>query len=120
VGLFSHQNELNMSLKTPCLQMLIWKLHVRTSVSPRKSPFIVFITPSIKWRQSIAKHVDFLNFRRRNTRKLQVLGSANKRIWTLYNLSELLSCSKVVPEPGQRNPFSKRPFVPQNTAYIYK
>ena len=43
--------------------------------------------PEQKWRRSIAKDVDFLNFRRRNTRKLQVLGSANKRIWTLYNLS---------------------------------
>jgi hypothetical protein len=29
-----------------------------------------------------------------------------------------LSCFKVVPEPGQRNSFSKRLFVPQNTAYI--
>ena len=28
-----------------------------------------------------------------------------------------LSCFKVVPEPGQRNSFSKRLFVPQNTAY---
>jgi hypothetical protein len=43
--------------------------------------------PEQKWRRSIAKDVDLLNFRRRNTRKLQVLGSANKRIWTLYNLS---------------------------------
>jgi hypothetical protein len=34
--------------KTPCLQMLSWKLHVRMSVSPRKLPFIVFITPSIQ------------------------------------------------------------------------
>ena len=35
-----------------------------------------------------------------------------------------LSCFKVVPEPWQRNSFSKRLFVPQNTAlylvwYIY-
>jgi hypothetical protein len=27
-----------------------------------------------------------------------------------------LSCFKVVPEPGQRNSFSKRVFMPQNTA----
>jgi hypothetical protein len=27
--------------------MLSWKLHVRMSMSPRKSPFVVFITPSI-------------------------------------------------------------------------
>jgi hypothetical protein len=47
MGHFSHQNELNMNQKTPCLQMLNWKLHVRMSMSPRKSPFIVFITPSI-------------------------------------------------------------------------
>jgi hypothetical protein len=33
--------------------------------------------PEQKWRRSIAKDVDFFNFRRRNTRKLQVLGSAN-------------------------------------------
>jgi hypothetical protein len=43
--------------------------------------------PEQKWQQSIVKDVDFFNFRRRNTRKLQVLGSANKRIWTLYDLS---------------------------------
>jgi hypothetical protein len=47
--------------------------------------YLWFMTPS-----SIAKDVDFLNFRRRNTRKLQVLGSANKRIWTLYDLSVLI------------------------------
>jgi hypothetical protein len=43
--------------------------------------------PEQTWRRSIAKDVDFFNFRRRNTRKLLVFGSANKRIWTLYNLS---------------------------------
>jgi hypothetical protein len=43
--------------------------------------------PEQKWRRSIAKDVDLLNFRRRNSRKLQVLGSANNQIWTLYNLS---------------------------------
>jgi hypothetical protein len=29
-----------------------------------------------------------------------------------------LSCFKVVPEPWQRSSFSRRLFVPQNTAYI--
>jgi hypothetical protein len=47
VGLFPIKMNYNMSQKTPCLQMLSWKLHVRTSVSPRKLPLIVFITPSI-------------------------------------------------------------------------
>jgi hypothetical protein len=90
---FPHQNELNISQKTPWLQILswktCWKLHVRTSVSPRKLPFSVYYIkyPEQKWRRLIAKDVDFLNFRRRNTRKLQVLRSANKRIWTLYDLS---------------------------------
>jgi hypothetical protein len=93
VGLFPHQNELNMNQKMPCLQMLSWKLHVRMSMSPQKSPFIVFITPGILNKNGgdrlrkmlISKNVDFFNYRRRNTRKLQVFGSANKRIWTLHN-----------------------------------
>ena len=50
-----------------------------------------------------------LNFRRRNTRKLQVLWNANKRIWTSYDLS----CFKVVPEPGQWN----KTISCHNTAY---
>jgi hypothetical protein len=109
-----------MNQKTPCLQMLSWKLHVRMSMSPRKLPFSVYYTkyPEQKWRRSIAKDVDFFNFRRRNTRKLQVLGSANNggfRLCIIY--PNYLSCFKVVPEPGQRNSFSKRLFVPQNTAF---
>ena len=46
--------------------------------------YIPYITRSIltfsktKWRSRIAKHVNLLNFRRQNSRKLQVCGDANK------------------------------------------
>jgi hypothetical protein len=121
VGLFSHQNELNMNQKTPCLQMLSWKLHVRTSVSPRKSPFIVFITPSILNKNG--------GDRLRKTSISSIFEEEileNCRFWEVQTSGfglciiypNYLSCFKVVPEPGQRNSFSKRLFVPQNTAYI--
>jgi hypothetical protein len=32
------------------------------------------------------KDIDLLNFRRRNTRKLQILGNAKLRIWTSYDI----------------------------------
>ena len=120
MGLFSHQNELNMNQKTPCLQMLSWKLHVRMSMSPRKSPFIVFITPS------------FLNKNGGDRLRKMSISSIfeeeileNCRFWEVQTsgfglciiYSNYLSCFKVVPEPGQRNSFSKRLFVPQNTAF---
>ena len=40
-----------------------------------------------KWRLWIVKRVNLLNFRTRNSQKLQVCGDANKRIRTFYNLS---------------------------------
>jgi hypothetical protein len=59
--------------------------------------------PEQKWRRSIAKDVDLLNFRRRNTRKLQVLASANKGFGLCIIYPNYLSCFKVVSEPRQRN-----------------
>ena len=119
MGIFSHQNELNMNQKTPCLQMLSWKLHVRTSVSPRKSPFIVFITPSILNKNG--------GDRLRKTSISSIFEEEileNCRFWEVQTSGfglciiypNYLSCFKVVPEPGQRNSFSKRLFVPQNTS----
>ena len=70
----------NAKLETSC----------KNECEPAKiATYSVYYTkyPEQKWRRLIAKDVDFLNFRRRNTRKLQVLRSANKRIWTLYDLS---------------------------------
>ena len=110
-----------MNQKTPCLQMLRWKLHVRTSVSPRKSPFIVFITPSILNKNG--------GDRLRKTSISSIFEEEileNCRFWEVQTSGfglciiypNYLSCFKVVPEPGQRNSFSKRLFVPQNTAYI--
>jgi hypothetical protein len=122
VGLFPHQNELNMNQKTPCLQMISWKLHVRMSMSPRKSAIRVFITPSIlnknggdrlrkMSKSSIFEEEIFENCR---FWEVQTSGFGLCIIYPNY-----LSCFKVVPEPGQRNSFSKRLFVPQNTAYFY-
>jgi hypothetical protein len=69
--------------------------------------------PEQKWRRSIAKDVDFLNFRRRNTRKLQVWGSADKRIWTLYNLSQLFILFQ---SSARTRATELNDIVPQNTA----
>ena len=116
----SHQNELlNMSQRTPCLQMLSWKLHVRTCVSPRKSPFIMFITPSILnknggdrlRKMSISSIFEEEILENCWFWEVQTSGFGLCIIYPNY-----LSCFKVVPEPGQRNSFSKRLFVPQNTA----
>jgi hypothetical protein len=110
-----------MNQKTPCLQMLSWKLHVRKSMSPRKSAFRVFITPSIlnknggdRLRKTSISSI-FEEEILENCRfwKVQTSGFGLCIIYPNY-----LSCFKVVPEPGQRNSFSKRLFVPQNTAYI--
>jgi hypothetical protein len=106
VGLFSHQNELNMNQMTPCLQMLSWKLHVRTSVSPRKSPFIVFITPSILnknggdrlRKMSISSIFEEEILENCRFWEVQTSGFGLCIIYPNY-----LSCFKVVLEPGQRN-----------------
>ena len=111
-----------MNQKTPCLQMLSWKLHVRMSVSPRKLPFIVFITPSILNKNG--------GDRLRKTSISSIFEEEileNCRFWEVQTSGfglciiypNYLSCFKVVPEPGQRNSFSKRLFVPQNTAYLF-
>jgi hypothetical protein len=105
-GLFSHQNELNMNQKTPCLQMLSWKLHVRMSMSPRKSPFIVFITPSIPnknggdrlRKMSISSIFDDEILENCRFWEVQTSGFGLCIIYPNY-----LSCFKVVSEPGQRN-----------------
>ena len=93
-----------MNQKTPCLQMLSWKLHVRTSVSPRKSPFIVFITPSIPNKNGGDR-----------LRKMSISSIFEEEILENCRFWE-------VPTSGFglciRNSFSKRLFVPQNTAYI--
>jgi hypothetical protein len=86
--------------------MLSWKLHVRMSISPRKSPFIVFITPSIlnkNGRDRLRKMSISLIF------KEEIL--ENCRFWEVQTSGfglciiypNYLSCFKVVPEHGQRN-----------------
>jgi hypothetical protein len=90
VGLFSHQNELKHESEDAMFTNAKLETSCKNEHEPAKiAVYSVYYTkyPEQKWRRSIAKDVDFLNFRRRNTRKLQVLGSANKRIWTLYNFS---------------------------------
>jgi hypothetical protein len=95
-----------MNQKTPCLQMLSWKLHVRMSMSPRKSAFRVFITPSIlnknggdRLRKTSISSI-FEEEILENCRfwKVQTSGFKLSIIYPNY-----LSCFKVVPEPGQRN-----------------
>jgi hypothetical protein len=88
------------------LQMLSWKLHVRTSVSPRKSPFIVFITPSILnknggdrlRKMSISSIFEEEILENCWFWEVQTSGFGLCIIYPNY-----LSCFKVVPEPGQRN-----------------
>jgi hypothetical protein len=106
VGLFSHQNELNMNQKTPCLQILSCKLHVRMSMSPRKSPIIVFITPSILnknggdrlRKMSISSIFEEEILENCRFWEVQTSGFGLCIIYPNY-----LSCFKAVPEPGQRN-----------------
>ena len=96
----------NMNQKTPCLQMLSWKLHVRMSMSPRKSPFIVFITPSILnknggdrlRKMSISSIFEEEILENCRFWEVQTSGFGLCIIYPNY-----LSCFKVVPEPGQRN-----------------
>jgi hypothetical protein len=93
------------------------------SVSPRKSPFIVFITPSIQnknggdrlRKMSISSIFEEEILENCRFWEVQTSGFGLSIIYPNY-----LSCFKVVPEPGQRNSFSKRLFVPQNTTVAQK
>ena len=86
--------------------MLSWKLHVRKSMSPRKSAFRVFITPSILNKNG--------GDRLRKTSISSIFEEEileNCRFWEVQTSGfglciiypNYLSCFKVVPEPGQRN-----------------
>jgi hypothetical protein len=96
---------------------------LETSCKNKREPakidtYSVYYTkyPEQKWRRSIAKDVDFFNFRRRNTRNCRFWEMQTSGFGLCIIYPNYLSCFKVVPEPGQRNSFSKRLFVPQNTA----